>query len=542
MSVAFASARPRGKGEVTQQTIQKMLDENHHLIQCILDYQSKGKAAECTQYQQILHRNLVYLATIADSNQNMQSLLPAPPTQSMTLGPGGLSQSGSSQGLHSQGSLSDAIGAGLPPSSLMQAQIGNAGPNHVSMQQTAQSTLPTTSMSMSGSSHGSGPGYSHSGPASQSVPLQGQGTISNYVSRANINMQSNPVSMMHQQAASSHYGSAQGGSQHYQGQSMAMMGPSGQGSSMMGQRPLAPYRPSQQGSSQQYLGQEEYYGGEQYGHSQAASEPVSQPYYPDGHGDYAYQQSSYPEQSYDRPFEEPTQHYYEGVRESVTKHLNCRGKEEALNGGLSLGVPALPAPPGRRSHCCSPETSSCLLPSAGNSQYSQQQAGYQQGTAQQQTYSQQQYPNQQGYPGQQQGYGPAQGAPSQYSGYQQGQGQQYGSYRAAQTGPAAQQQRPYGYEQLCSLKRENATVIPKEFPTPSQQTQGRVFGKQTSLAFKNAARMLLVGVQDIESWRQRQGCLPLGASSGHPVRGRVRVQKRCEAPGPPTALSCCVTA
>ncbi|XP_032317390.1 calcium-responsive transactivator isoform X9 [Camelus ferus] len=371
-----------------------MLDENHHLIQCILDYQSKGKAAECTQYQQILHRNLVYLATIADSNQNMQSLLPAPPTQSMTLGPGGLSQSGSSQGLHSQGSLSDAIGAGLPPSSLMQAQIGN-GPNHVSMQQTAQSTLPTTSMSMSGSSHGSGPGYSHSGPASQSVPLQGQGTISNYVSRANINMQSNPVSMMHQQAASSHYGSAQGGSQHYQGQSMAMMGPSGQGSSMMGQRPLAPYRPSQQGSSQQYLGQEEYYGGEQYGHSQAASEPVSQPYYPDGHGDYAYQQSSYPEQSYDRPFEEPTQHYYEG----------------------------------------------------GNSQYSQQQAGYQQGTAQQQTYSQQQYPNQQGYPGQQQGYGPAQGAPSQYSGYQQGQGQQYGSYRAAQTGPAAQQQRPYGYEQ-----------------------------------------------------------------------------------------------
>uniref|UniRef100_A0A3P8X4V3 SS18 N-terminal domain-containing protein n=1 Tax=Cynoglossus semilaevis TaxID=244447 RepID=A0A3P8X4V3_CYNSE len=54
-----------------------MLDENHHLIQCIMDYQSRGKTAECTQYQQILHRNLVYLATIADSNQNMQTLLPA---------------------------------------------------------------------------------------------------------------------------------------------------------------------------------------------------------------------------------------------------------------------------------------------------------------------------------------------------------------------------------------------------------------------------------------------------------------------------------
>lgn len=36
------------------------------------------------------------------------------------------------------------------------------------------------------------------------------------------------------------------------------------------------------GSSQQYLGQEEYYGGEQYGHGQAASEPLSQQYYPDG--------------------------------------------------------------------------------------------------------------------------------------------------------------------------------------------------------------------------------------------------------------------
>lgn len=29
------------------------------------------------RYQQMLHRNLVYLATIADSNQNMQPLLPA---------------------------------------------------------------------------------------------------------------------------------------------------------------------------------------------------------------------------------------------------------------------------------------------------------------------------------------------------------------------------------------------------------------------------------------------------------------------------------
>lgn len=43
----------------------------------------------------------------------------------MNLGPGALSQSGGSQGLHSQGSLSDAISTGLPPASLMQGQIGN---------------------------------------------------------------------------------------------------------------------------------------------------------------------------------------------------------------------------------------------------------------------------------------------------------------------------------------------------------------------------------------------------------------------------------
>ncbi|KAJ1122572.1 hypothetical protein NDU88_001058 [Pleurodeles waltl] len=395
MSVAFAAARPRGKGEVTQQTIQKMLDENHHLIQCIMEYQSKGKTAECTQYQQLLHRNLVYLATIADSNQNMQSLLPAPPTQNMNLGPGTMNPSSANQSLNAQNTLSDAIGTGLPPSALIQGQISN-GPTHVSMQQSGQSTMPTTSMTMTAGSHGSGPGYSHAVPNSQNLSMQGSGNISNYVSRTNMNMPSNPVSMMHQPSSASHYSAAQGGSQHYQGQpAIAMMSQGAQGNSMMGQRPVGPYRPSQQGSSQQYMGQEEYYS-EQYGHGQGSSETMNQQYYPDGHGDYSYQQSSYTEQGYDRTFDDSSQHYYEG----------------------------------------------------GNAQYNQQQAGYQQGgTAQQPAYSQQQYPNQQSYPGQQQGYVPAQGASSQYSTYQQGQAQQYGTYRTSQTGAAAQQQRPYGYEQ-----------------------------------------------------------------------------------------------
>ncbi|GCB79166.1 hypothetical protein scyTo_0018716 [Scyliorhinus torazame] len=49
MSVAFATPRQRGKGEITPAAIQKLLDENNQLIQCIMDYQSKGKTAECSQ-------------------------------------------------------------------------------------------------------------------------------------------------------------------------------------------------------------------------------------------------------------------------------------------------------------------------------------------------------------------------------------------------------------------------------------------------------------------------------------------------------------
>ncbi|XP_034067075.1 calcium-responsive transactivator-like isoform X2 [Gymnodraco acuticeps] len=363
MSVAFSSARPRSKGEVTQQTIQKMLDENNHLIQCIMDYQSKGKTAECTQYQQILHRNLVYLATIADSNQNMQTLLPAPPATNMSLVSGGMGQSVG----HAPSNLNDNMASGHPPTSMMQSQMSN-GLSHAPMQQSA---IPSASLSQPASSYGSSAptsGYSHSAPSSQGSIIQGPGSgygssssssstpsASSSSSRSNLNLQSNQVSMMQQQSATPHYSSAQAGGQHYQGQqAMGMMGQSSQGNSMMSQRPMGSYRSSQQ-----------------------------------GHGEYSYQQSSYGEQGYDRSFDESSQHYYEG----------------------------------------------------GNSQYSQQQAQYQQ------PYSQQQYSSQQGYSGQPQGYGPGQGGSSQYSQYQQGQSQQYSSYRSSQGGPGAQTQRPYTYEQ-----------------------------------------------------------------------------------------------
>lgn len=56
--------------------IQKILDENCGLISTIQDYQNSGKMQECMSYQHALHKNLVYLATLADSTQNISQILP----------------------------------------------------------------------------------------------------------------------------------------------------------------------------------------------------------------------------------------------------------------------------------------------------------------------------------------------------------------------------------------------------------------------------------------------------------------------------------
>lgn len=56
--------------------IQKILDENAGLIQTIQELQYVGKGPESMSYQVALHRNLVYLANLADPMQNIQTLLP----------------------------------------------------------------------------------------------------------------------------------------------------------------------------------------------------------------------------------------------------------------------------------------------------------------------------------------------------------------------------------------------------------------------------------------------------------------------------------
>ncbi|XP_078397288.1 protein SSXT isoform X5 [Cetorhinus maximus] len=270
MSVAFATPRQRGKGEITPAAIQKLLDENNQLIQCIMDYQSKGKTAECSQYQQMLHRNLVYLATIADSNQNMQSLLPAPPTQTMPMGPGGMNQGGMNQLPHGHAMGTDSMVGGGPPASHMQNQMNGQlpGPNHMPVQGPGQPSMANASVNMPTSSHGSMGGYSHSVPSSQGMPVQNQmnmnpgQSMGNYGPRANMNMQPNQGPMMHQQPSASQYNMPQGGGQHYPNQPpMAMMNPVNQASHMMGQRQMPPYRPAQQGNSQYSQQQDTYQQG-----------------------------------------------------------------------------------------------------------------------------------------------------------------------------------------------------------------------------------------------------------------------------------------
>ncbi|XP_017578392.1 protein SSXT isoform X1 [Pygocentrus nattereri] len=306
MSVAFAPHRQRAKGDITPAGIQKLLDENNQLIQCIMDFQSKGKTAECSHYQQMLHRNLVYLATIADSNQNMQSLLPAPPTQNIPMS-GGMNQSGPPpQPPHGHSMPSDG-----PPAPHMQNQMNGQmpGPNHMPMQGPGPNqppNMPSGSMNLPPSSHGSMGAYNHAVPSSQGIPSQGQINMSQgqpmgtYGPRPSMNMQPNQGPMMHQQPPSQQYNMPPGGGgQHYQGQQNPM-GMMGQGNHVMGQRPMPPYRPPQQGPPQQYPGQEDYYG-EQYSHGGQGA--------PEGNSQYGQQQEAY-QQGPPQPQGYPTQQQY----------------------------------------------------------------------------------------------------------------------------------------------------------------------------------------------------------------------------------------
>ncbi|XP_072324606.1 protein SSXT-like isoform X4 [Scyliorhinus torazame] len=236
----------------------------------------------------MLHRNLVYLATIADSNQNMQSLLPAPPTQTMPMGSGGMNQGGMNQLPHGHAMSTESMGGG-PPASHLQNQMNGQlpGPNHMPVQGAGQPSMANASVNMATSSHGAMGGYSHSVPSAQGMSVQSQmnmnpgQSMGNYGPRTNTIMQPNQGPMMHQQASASQYNMPQGGGQHYPNQPpMGMMNPVSQANHMMGQRPMPPYRSAQQGNSQYSQQQEAYQPGppQQQGYPQQQQYTTPQGY------------------------------------------------------------------------------------------------------------------------------------------------------------------------------------------------------------------------------------------------------------------------
>ena len=61
------------------ETINKMLEDNTNLVTAIADHQTKGRMQDTLEMQKQLHRNLVYLASLAYPNKpsaEIQNLLP----------------------------------------------------------------------------------------------------------------------------------------------------------------------------------------------------------------------------------------------------------------------------------------------------------------------------------------------------------------------------------------------------------------------------------------------------------------------------------
>lgn len=71
--------------------IQQMLMENAHILQAIVEAQALGRWEDSVKYQQLAHKNLTYLAALADAQQRSRGLKP---------GQAGLSQMAQSKDHH----------------------------------------------------------------------------------------------------------------------------------------------------------------------------------------------------------------------------------------------------------------------------------------------------------------------------------------------------------------------------------------------------------------------------------------------------------
>ncbi|KAI0982613.1 hypothetical protein GJ496_006877 [Pomphorhynchus laevis] len=66
MSDIFAPAHLVNPDNTSNETAQKLLEENHYLIQTIAGLQSGGHGSESMEYLRTLHRNLVFLMDMAE--------------------------------------------------------------------------------------------------------------------------------------------------------------------------------------------------------------------------------------------------------------------------------------------------------------------------------------------------------------------------------------------------------------------------------------------------------------------------------------------
>ena len=115
--------------------IKKMLLENEELIKTIYDYQKRGKVAECLPLQKVLHRNLVYLATLADANVKMDSAVMTTELNGVGVGIGG----GGAKNVSVP-----AVPATGPSTSLMESHVSVVTP----VATTPISTAPMSPMQM----------------------------------------------------------------------------------------------------------------------------------------------------------------------------------------------------------------------------------------------------------------------------------------------------------------------------------------------------------------------------------------------------------
>ncbi|MGH0115210.1 UNVERIFIED_CONTAM: hypothetical protein FKN15_070730 [Acipenser sinensis] len=51
MSIVFVPEKLRGRAQINQEIIQRLLEENDQLVRIIVEYQRKGRAAECVRLQ-----------------------------------------------------------------------------------------------------------------------------------------------------------------------------------------------------------------------------------------------------------------------------------------------------------------------------------------------------------------------------------------------------------------------------------------------------------------------------------------------------------